>query len=37
LFLSPQIQTVLQVNGDVARTGGFKQTIGTTLRFAYFF
>jgi len=37
LFLSPQIQTVLEVNGDVARTGGFKQTIGTTLRFSYFF
>jgi hypothetical protein len=37
LFLSPQIQTVLEVNGDVARTGGYKQTIGTTLRLAYFF
>ena len=37
LFLSPQIQTVLEVNGDVARTGGFKQTVGTILRFAYIF
>jgi hypothetical protein len=37
LFLSPRIQTILEVNGDVARTGGFKQSIGTTLRFAYFF
>jgi hypothetical protein len=37
LFLSPRIQTILEVNADVARTGGFKQTIGTTFRFAYFF
>jgi hypothetical protein len=37
MWFSPRIQTVLEVNGDVARTGGFKQTIGTTLRFAYFF
>jgi hypothetical protein len=37
LFLSPQLQTVLEVNGDVACIGGFKQTIGTTLRVAYFF
>ena len=37
LFLSPQIQTVLEVNGDVARTGGFKQTFGTIFRFAYIF
>ena len=37
MFLSPRIQTVLEVNGDVARTGGFKQTFGTILRFAYIF
>ena len=37
MFWSPRIQTILEVNGDVARTGGFKQTIGATLRFAYFF
>ena len=37
LFLSPRIQTVLEVNGDVARTGGYRQTFGTILRFAYFF
>jgi hypothetical protein len=37
MWFSPQIQTVLEVNGDVARTGGFKQTFGTILRFAYIF
>ena len=37
MWWSPRIQTILEVNGDVARTGGFKQTIGATLRFAYFF
>ena len=37
MFWSPRIQTVLEINGDVARTGGFKQTIGATLRFAVFF
>jgi len=37
MFWSPHIQTVLEVNGDVARTGGFKQTVGTTLRVLYIF
>jgi hypothetical protein len=37
IFLSPQIQTLLEVNGDVARNGGYKQTVGTTLRFSYIF
>src|SRR5271166_4661304 len=37
MFWSPRIQTVLEVNGDVARTGGFKQTVGTTLRVLYIF
>ena len=37
MWFSPRIQTILEVNGDVARTGGFKQAVGTTFRFAYFF
>ena len=36
-FLSPRFQTQLEVNGDVARAGGYKQTIGTRLRFLYIF
>jgi hypothetical protein len=37
LFLSPRMQTLLEVNGDVARIGGFRQTFGTILRFAFIF
>ena len=37
MFLSPKSQVVLEVNGDVARAGGFRQTIGTRLRFLYVF
>ena len=32
LFLSPTLQTILEVNHDVERTGGFKQDFGLTLR-----
>jgi hypothetical protein len=37
MFWSPHIQTVLEVNGDVARTGGYKQTVGTLFRVLYIF
>ena len=37
LFLSPRFQALLEVNGMVARTGGYKETVGTTLRFLYLF
>jgi hypothetical protein len=32
LFLSPTFQTVLELNHDVERTGGFKQDFGLTVR-----
>jgi hypothetical protein len=32
LFLSPTFQTVLELNHDVERTGGFKQDFGATIR-----
>lgn len=37
IWLSPRLQTVLEINGDVARAGGFRQTVGTELRIAYIF
>jgi hypothetical protein len=37
MFLSPRMQVLLEVNGDVARTGGFKDTVGSTLRVLYIF
>ncbi|HKM61592.1 MAG TPA: transporter [Acidisphaera sp.] len=36
-FLSPNFQVLLDVHGDVAASGGFKEVIGTTLRFLYIF
>ena len=32
LFLSPTLQTIVELNHDVERTGGFKQDFGATLR-----
>lgn len=37
LFLSPRLQTMLEVNHDVHVVGGFKQDIGATLRVLYVF
>lgn len=37
LFLSPRLQTMLEVNHDVKVIGGFKQDIGATLRVVYVF
>ena len=32
LFLSPTLQTILELNHDVERTGGFRQEFGATVR-----
>ncbi len=37
LFLSPRLQTMIEVNHDVHVTGGFRQEIGATLRVVYVF
>jgi len=37
LFVTPRLQTLLEVNHDVHVTGGFKQEIGATLRVVYVF
>lgn len=37
LFLTPRLQTVLEINHDIKVVGGFKQDIGTILRVAYVF
>lgn len=37
LFLTPRIQTMLELNHDVHVVGGFKQDFGTTLRVLYVF
>lgn len=37
LFLTPRLQTMLEVNHDVKVVGGFKQDIGATLRVVYVF
>lgn len=37
LFLTPRLQTMIELNHDVKVVGGFKQDIGTTLRVAYVF
>ena len=37
LFLTPRLQTMLEVNHDVKVTGGFKQEIGATLRVLFVF
>ncbi len=37
LFLTPRIQTMLELNHDVHVVGGFKQDFGTTLRVVYVF
>ena len=37
LFVTPRIQTMIELNHDVKVTGGFKQDFGTTLRVVYVF
>lgn len=37
LFLTPRIQTMIELNHDVKVVGGFKQDFGTTLRVLYVF
>ena len=37
LFVTPRIQTMLELNHDVKVVGGFKQDFGTTLRVVYVF
>jgi hypothetical protein len=37
LFITPRIQTMLELNHDVKVVGGFKQDFGTTLRVVYAF
>lgn len=37
LFLTPRLQTMLELNHDVKVVGGFKQDIGATLRVLYVF
>lgn len=37
LFLSPTLQTLLEINHDVSVSGGFKQAFGATLRVLYIF
>ena len=37
LFLSPRIQTMIELNHDVKVVGGFKQDFGTTFRIVYVF
>ena len=37
LFLTPRLQTMLELNHDVRVVGGFKQDFGTTLRVVYVF
>ena len=37
LFLSPTLQTILELNHDVAHSGNFKQDFGATLRVLYIF
>ncbi len=37
LFLTPRLQTLLELNHDVKSVGGFKQDFGTTLRVVYVF
>ncbi len=37
LFLTPRLQTMLELNHDVHVVGGFKQEFGTTLRVVYVF
>ena len=37
LFLTPRLQTMLELNHDVKVVGGFKQDFGTTLRVVYVF
>lgn len=37
LFLTPRLQTMLELNHDVKSVGGFKQEFGTTLRVVYVF
>jgi hypothetical protein len=37
LFLTPRLQTMLELNHDVKAVGGFKQDFGATLRVAYVF
>lgn len=37
LFLTPRLQTMLELNHDVKSVGGFKQDFGTTLRVVYVF
>ena len=37
LFLTPRLQTMLELNHDVHVTGGFKQEIGATFRAVYVF
>lgn len=37
LFLSPRLQTMLEINHDLSASGGFKQDIGVTARVLYVF
>ena len=37
LFVTPRLQTMLELNHDVKVVGGFKQDFGTTLRVVYVF
>ena len=37
LFLSPRVQTMIELNHDVKVVGGFKQDFGTTFRILYAF
>ena len=37
LFLTPRLQTMIELNHDVKVVGGFKQDFGTTLRVVYVF
>ncbi len=37
LFLTPRLQTMIELNHDVKAVGGFKQDFGTTLRIVYVF
>lgn len=36
-FVTPTLQTALEINHDVSGTGGFRQDFGAVLRLAYFF
>ena len=37
LFLSPRLQTMLELNHDLSASGGFKQAFGATVRVLYVF